>query len=176
HASQAAEYIAGRLDALVPKYERGWRGRVAADGGLVFARTLRGLTERRVIDGPTLRSSEARRLHQISEGLQPIYEHKAIYRAKDNEHRITGPSSLAEAVFAIGRKGLTVSRYKGLGEMNPEQLNETTLEPAARALLQVKVAHVDEAAGIFSTLMGDSVEPRREFIQTHALSVTNLDI
>ncbi|MFQ5774810.1 MAG: toprim domain-containing protein, partial [Kiloniellaceae bacterium] len=175
-AEQAADYIARRLDALAPERERGWRGTAAPDGGLAFTRTLRGLTERRTIDGPLLRSSEARRLDQMTEAVQETYAYHATLRAKDKEQRITGPSGLAEAIFEIGRKGVAISRYKGLGEMNPDQLWETTLDPQARALLQVKIAHVDEAAGIFSTLMGDAVEPRREFIQTHALEVTNLDI
>ena len=89
---------------------------------------------------------------------------------------ITGPLALVEAIMDQGRKGVTVQRYKGLGEMNPEQLWETTLDPQARSLLQVKVSHADEANEIFSTLMGDEVEPRRDFIQTNALNVANLDI
>jgi len=175
-AAQAAQYIAKRLDALARDIERGWQGGSAADGGLTFGRTLRGLTERRLIDGPLLRSSEARRLDQMAPALQETYQLHSTLRGKDKEYAISGPTSLAEAVFEMGRKGVTIARYKGLGEMNAEQLWETTLDPNARALLQVKVAHADEAAGIFSTLMGDAVEPRREFIQTHALEVTNLDV
>ncbi|MEE8293938.1 MAG: DNA gyrase subunit B, partial [Kiloniellales bacterium] len=87
-----------------------------------------------------------------------------------------GPISLVDAIFRLGRKGISFSRYKGLGEMNPDQLWETTLDPNARSLLQIKVSHADEAADIFSTLMGEVVEPRREFIQTHALEVANLDV
>ena len=101
---------------------------------------------------------------------------QSTLRGKDKEYAIGGPTSLAEAIFEMGRKGVAIARYKGLGEMNAEQLWETTLDPNARALLQVKVAHADEAAGIFSTLMGDAVDPRREFIQTHALEVVNLDV
>ena len=175
-AAEAADYIATRLDFLVPERERGWRGEAVPDGGLSFTRTLRGLTERRVIDGPLLRSSEARRLDQMAETLQETYMRHATLRAKDGEHAVTGPTSLAEAVFEIGRKGVTISRYKGLGEMNPDQLWETTLDPEARVMLQVKIAHADEAAGLFSTLMGDSVEGRRDFIQTHALEAINLDV
>jgi DNA gyrase subunit B len=108
--------------------------------------------------------------------LQKTYAHRGKLTTKDKEVTITGPLSLVEAIMEQGRKGVTVQRYKGLGEMNPEQLWETTLDPEARSLLQVKVSHVDEAEEIFSTLMGDVVEPRREFIQTNALNVANLDI
>jgi len=174
--AEAAEYIALRLDALARDIERGWRGEAEPDGGLAFTRTLRGLTERRVIDGPLLRSSEARRLDEMAPGLQATYQHHSVLRNKEREFQITGPHTLADAIFELGRKGVAISRYKGLGEMNPEQLWETTLDPNVRMLLQVRVAHADEAAGIFSTLMGDNVEPRREFIQTHALEVANLDI
>ena len=175
-AEEAARYIARRLDALARDIERGWHGEAEPDGGLVFTRTLRGLTERRVIDGPLLRSSEARRLDEMAPELQASYQRHSTLRSKEREFQIAGPSALAEAIFELGRKGVTISRYKGLGEMNPDQLWETTLDPEARALLQVKVAHADEAASVFSTLMGDAVEPRREFIQTHALEVANLDI
>ncbi|MFQ6017441.1 MAG: toprim domain-containing protein, partial [Kiloniellaceae bacterium] len=175
-AEQAARYIANRLDALAPEIERGWQGEAEPDGGLAFTRTLRGVTERRVIDGPLLRSIEARRLDEMTPELQETYQRHASLNGKDKDYQITGPTALAEAVFEIGRKGVGISRYKGLGEMNPDQLWETTLDPNARALLKVKVARKEEAAGIFSQLMGDSVEPRREFIQSRALEVTNLDI
>ncbi len=175
-AGVAAGYIATRLDALAPEHERGWRGEAATDGGLNFTRALRGVTEQRLIDGPAIRSSEARHLDSMAPGLQDTYlEHSAL-EGKDKTFRITGPRALADAVFELGRKGVQIFRYKGLGEMNPDQLWETTLDPEARALLQVKVAHSDEAADIFSTLMGDVVEPRREFIQSHALEVANLDV
>jgi len=173
--AKAAAYIALRLDALARDIERGWRGEAEPDGGLAFTRTLRGLTERRVIDGPLLRSSEARRLHEMAPELQATYQLHSVLRSKDREFQITGPGALADAIFELGRKGVAISRYKGLGEMNPDQLWETTLDPNVRVLLQVKINHADEAAGVFSTLMGDNVEPRREFIQTHALEVANLD-
>ena len=175
-AEEAAAYIARRLDALAPEHERGWSGEAAADGGLSFKRTLRGFTERRVIDGILIRSSEARRLDEMAEELQESYQTHSELTAKDKNYRITGPFSLVDAVFELGRKGITISRYKGLGEMNPEQLWETTLDPEIRSLLQVRVKQVDEARDIFATLMGDVVEPRREFIQTHALEVANLDV
>jgi DNA gyrase subunit B len=175
-AAVAATYIANRLDALLPEHERGWRGEAAEDGGLLFARTLRGVTERRILDAPVIRSSEARRLDAMASELQEVYAQHAKLTAKDQSFRVTGPCSLATAVFELGRKGVSIQRYKGLGEMNPDQLWETTLDPDARVLLQVKVAHSDAAEDIFSTLMGDVVEPRRDFIQAHALEVANLDV
>ena len=175
-AEQAALYVARRLDALAPATERGWQGSIAVDGGLAFQRTFRGVTERRVMDGPLIRSTEARRLDAMAGDFQDTYGQHAELRAKDESFRIAGPISLVDAIFRLGRKGISFARYKGLGEMNPDQLWETTLDPNARSLLQIKVSHADEAADIFSTLMGEVVEPRREFIQTHALEVANLDV
>ena len=176
-AAQAAEYIARRLDALVEPLERGWQGAAADDGGLIFTRTLRGVTERRAIDGPTIRSSEARRLDGMVGELQEHYTHHATLNVGSAEGlKITGPTALVEAIFAQGRKGIAISRYKGLGEMNADQLWETTLDPNVRSLLQVRVPHAQEAEEIFSTLMGDVVEERRNFIQEHALEVANLDV
>ena len=168
--------MATRLDALLPEHERGWAGEAAPDGGLVFSRSLRGVTERRTLDATLIRSSEARRLDTMASELQETYLKHASLTSKEKTYRIVGPRSLVQAVFELGRKGVSVSRYKGLGEMNPDQLWETTLDPNVRALLQVKVAHSDEAEDIFSTLMGDVVEPRRDFIQAHALEVANLDV
>jgi len=175
-AREAATYIATRLDEIAKEHEKGWKGTSLADGGMEFTRTLRGVTEQRVIDGPLVRSSEARRLHEMAAELRDAYERRGDLTAKDKSYRIIGPLSLVAAVFELGRKGVSVARYKGLGEMNPEQLWETTLDPNVRALLQVRVAHADEAEDVFSTLMGDVVEPRREFIQQHALEVANLDV
>ena len=175
-ANEAARYIATRMDELALPTERGWKGEAGADGGLVFTRRLRGITELHVIDGPLLRSTEAHRLDSMAAELQQNYLKSSTLVTKDREVRIDGPLSLIERVLEAGRKGIAISRYKGLGEMNAEQLWETTLDPEARSLLQVKVAHGDEADDLFSTLMGDVVEPRREFIQHHALEVTNLDV
>jgi DNA gyrase subunit B len=175
-AQAVAHYIAQRLNALAAEHARGWKGLAQTDGTLVFERTLRGVTERRVIDQTLIRASEARRLDEMAAKLQQLYHHPARLRAKDLELRIDGPVALADAIFKQGRKGITIQRYKGLGEMNPEQLWETTLDPAIRTLLQVKIAHADEAETVFSTLMGDTVEPRRDFIQENALQVANLDV
>jgi DNA gyrase subunit B len=119
---------------------------------------------------------EAGKLDEMAGSLQKLYERHSILSRKDADVDITGPTGLVETVMAMGRKGVSVQRYKGLGEMNPEQLWETTLDPDARTLLQVKISHAETQEDIFSTLMGDVVEPRREFIQTHALEVANLDV
>ena len=129
-----------------------------------------------MIDGALLRSREALSLDRMAPGLQELYERPAMLTAKDLEQRITGPVALVDTVMALGRKGSTVQRYKGLGEMNPDQLWETTLDPNVRTLLQVQVDHGDEADGLFTTLMGEEVESRRNFIQENALKVVNLDV
>ena len=175
-AGQVANAIARRLDGLASETERGWEAKLIDGGGFAFTRTLRGVAERHVVDGALMRSAEARRLDEMVEQLQTVYARPATFKSKDKEYRITGPLGLVDAIMEIGRKGVSIQRYKGLGEMNPEQLWETTLDPNVRALLQVKINHRDEAEEIFSTLMGDVVEPRREFIQSHALEVVNLDI
>ncbi|NQV48632.1 MAG: DNA topoisomerase (ATP-hydrolyzing) subunit B [Rhodospirillaceae bacterium] len=176
HASEVADYAAKRLDALEPESERGWHGAVLDDGGLAFSRTLRGVVERHVIDGALIQSAEARKLDESAGKLQKRYSRHGVLVAKDKEHPITGPISLIDIIIQTGRKGVGIQRYKGLGEMNPEQLWETTLDPNARTLLQVRVSHVDAAEEVFSTLMGDMVEPRRDFIQANALKVANLDV
>ncbi len=175
-ALEAAEYIARRLDSLAPKSEKGWQGSADKDGGLTFIRQLRGVPQKFVIDGDLIRSSEAHRLDNLTQDLQATYGKPSTLITKDKEHRINGPVTLVDCVMEQGRKGVSVQRYKGLGEMNPEQLWETTLDPEARSLLQVKVNHADEAGELFTTLMGDVVEPRREFIQSNALKVENLDV
>jgi DNA gyrase subunit B len=171
-----AAAIAARLDALSPATERGWSGLSDSEGGLAFKRRLRGVTTGHVIDAGLIRSAEAHRLDQMKEGLGETFAKAATFTAKDRNVTIHGPIELIDLVVEIGSKGIDIQRYKGLGEMNPEQLWATTLDPTARSLLQVKVAHVDEAEEIFSTLMGDLVEPRREFIQQNALNVANLDV
>jgi DNA gyrase subunit B len=170
-----ARVLAGRLDALSPPTERGWRGEPLGQG-FVLTRTRHGVTERYVIDAQLLRSAEARRLDERTAELQEIYAKPGKLVSKDKESVVKGPSTLVQAVLDLGPKSGDIQRYKGLGEMNPEQLWETTLNRDARALLQVKVHHADEAAETFSMLMGDVVEPRREFIQANALEVSNLDV
>jgi len=170
-----ADAVAARLDLIAAEYERGWQGRPTQDHGLTLRRVLRGVEEVRRLDGPVLRSAEARRLASHTDGLREVYDTPARLIRKDREQLIHGPVALLEAILAEGEKGVSLQRYKGLGEMNPNQLWETTLDPEARTLLQVKIDDVAEADDIFTKLMGDVVEPRREFIQTNALNVANLD-
>jgi DNA gyrase subunit B len=175
-AIAAAHGTAARLNLLAPEHERLWQGEVIAGEGLVLSRTRQGVAERYLIDAALLRSSEARRLDTDGEKLREIYDRPGTFAARDKTYPISGPVSLVEAVMELGRRGIDVQRYKGLGEMNPDQLWETTLDPEIRSLLQVKISHADSAEETFSTLMGDLVEPRREFIQTNALNVANLDV
>jgi DNA gyrase subunit B len=175
-ARTVAEKIAARLDVLSDETERGWQGEVTDEGGLIFTREVRGVKEAHVIDRALIASADARKLNQHAGHLAETYGTSAMLRRKGLETPVYGPSTLLEAVYDAGRKGISMQRYKGLGEMNPEQLWETTLNTDVRTLLQVKVGELDEADEIFSKLMGDVVEPRREFIQENALAVSNLDV
>ena len=123
-----------------------------------------------------IRSAEARRLDEKAAELQKVYARHGILKTKEDEFPITGPISLIDTVTAIGRKGISIQRYKGLGEMNPDQLADTTMDPAVRTLLQVRIEDVVEADEVFTTLMGEQVECRRKYIEDHALEVKNLDI
>ncbi|EYR78870.1 DNA gyrase subunit B [Shinella sp. SUS2] len=171
-----AEDVARRLDLIAEETERGWTGSVATDGGLRFERMVRGVKEFAHIDMALIGSADARHIDQLSARFHEIYAVPPALRRKDGQVEISGPRALLDAVFAAGRKGLSMQRYKGLGEMNAEQLWETTLDPNVRSLLQVKVTDATDADGLFARLMGDEVEPRRDFIQENALSVANLDI
>ena len=170
-----ADRVAKRLNAVASEYEQGWTGRITQEAGIRLSRVLRGVEELRTLDGAVLRSGEARRLASISMPTRDVYMTPAQLIRKDRDQLIYGPIDLLRAVLAEGEKGLSLQRYKGLGEMNPEQLWETTLDPEARTLLQVTADDLAEADDIFTKLMGDVVEPRREFIQQNALNVEHLD-
>jgi DNA gyrase subunit B len=177
-AKAAASYIASRLDNLFLEVERGWTGEAVdmPDGrAFRFCRTLRSVKEEHIIDSVLVTTPEAKKLDSLAASLQEIYGHPASLRRKETVTEITSPTMLLEAVYAAGRKGLSIQRYKGLGEMNPDQLWETTLDPEARTLSRVEIKDAAEANDIFSTLMGEVVEPRRDFIQNNALKVVNLD-
>ncbi|HIF78578.1 MAG TPA: DNA gyrase subunit B, partial [Sulfitobacter sp.] len=170
-----ADKVADRLNLIALEYERGWQGRITQDHGIRLARILRGVEEVRTLDGRMMRSGEAKKSGSFTQHLQDVYDQPAKLIRKDRSQMIYGPMDLLGAILAEGEKGLSLQRYKGLGEMNPDQLWETTLDPDARTLLQVRVEDMAEADDLFTKLMGDVVEPRREFIQQNALSVENLD-
>jgi DNA gyrase subunit B len=170
-----ADLVAKRLNLIALEYEQGWQGRITQDHGIRLARILRGVEEVRTLDGPMMRSGEARKTGSFTKSLQDVYELPATLVRKERNQAIYGPLDLLNAILQEGEKGLSLQRYKGLGEMNPDQLWETTLDPDARTLLQVKIDDVAEADDLFTKLMGDVVEPRREFIQQNALNVENLD-
>ena len=176
NAKAAAPYIARRLDVVAEEFERGWQGEFTEGKGFQFERTVRGVKEIAIIDPALLGSADARKLDDYAAKLQEAYARPGMLRRKNSETPIHGPVDLFEAVTHAGRDGVKeLQRYKGLGEMNPEQLWETTLDSEARSLLQVKIKEVDEADDIFTKLMGDVVEPRREFIQDNSLSA-NVDV
>jgi len=164
-AARAAE----RLNAVAEEGEATWSGRFDPDGALVLERTVRAVAERVTLDRALLGSADARRLCDRAIAMHETYAEPARLRRGAEETLIRGPLGLLDSVQEAGRKGIAVQRYKGLGEMNPDQLWETTLDAEVRTLLQVKVSHADDADEMFSKLMGDVVEPRREFIQENAL-------
>jgi DNA gyrase subunit B len=175
-ANEVMRRVGGRLDRISDEWERGWAGEITDTEDLAFFRTVRGVAERHLLDKALLQSADARKLRQLAERLDEIYGGVPTLTRKGDTINIYGPSSLFTAVTDYGRKGVSLQRYKGLGEMNASQLWETTLDPNARTLLKVEVDQTDEADQIFTALMGDLVEPRRDFIQDNALSVSNLDV
>ena len=171
--------MAKRLDSVSTKYEKGWAGSIN-DHGILVSRVLRGVKEETIINNDIVSRVEAQNLDNMAVKLQELFGNGSNQVLFKNTSGLTeviiGPISLRDAVFKIGKKGAQVSRYKGLGEMNPEQLWETTLDPDARVLLQVQVEQEEDAQEAFSSLMGEAVEERRAFIQENALKVSNLDI
>ena len=177
--AEGVAYLARRLEAQASDLEKGWQAAVedTPNGpATVVTRQLRGITERYVIDMRLLKAPEVAELDDMAAHLQELYVNPATLRLGSSESVITGPLGLSQAIFQTGRKGAQISRYKGLGEMNPEQLWETTLDPSQRTLLQVSIEQEEEADNAFSTLMGEAVDQRREFIQKNALRVANLDV
>ncbi|MDP2779552.1 DNA topoisomerase (ATP-hydrolyzing) subunit B [Devosia sp.] len=168
--------VANRLDRISDELERGWAGAITDEDGLAFSRTVRGVEETHQLDQSLMQSADARKLRQLADRLDEIYGGVPTLVRKGETTQIFGPASLFKTVTDAGRKGVSLQRYKGLGEMNASQLWETTLDPNARTLLKVEVNQTDEADQIFTALMGDLVEPRREFIEENALSVSNLDV
>ncbi|HVW93754.1 MAG TPA: DNA topoisomerase (ATP-hydrolyzing) subunit B [Devosia sp.] len=175
-AAEIVTRVARRLDRISEETERGWAGESDGADGLTMYRTVRGVRETHTLDASLLNSADARKLRQLAGRLSELYGGVAKLTRKDTVTDIFGPRSLFEAVTAAGRKGMSLQRYKGLGEMNPEQLWETTLDPNVRTLLKVEIKDSEENDRLFSELMGDTVEERRNFINENALSVANLDI
>ena len=170
-----AQKIAGRLNHVSGEYDRGWFGEVGEDSSLVLMRSLRGVQEKFSLDTRVLESIEAKKLSEFGKDLGEIYSDKAVLSRKENQYDIFSPRDLVKAILKEGNSGTNLQRYKGLGEMNADQLWETTLDREARSLLRVKIEESVEADEVFSKLMGDVVESRREFIQENALNVVNLD-
>jgi DNA gyrase subunit B len=167
-ASEAAA-AAARLNRVAEEGEDTWTG-TFTDGAFLFSRVVRGVEEKAALDPQLLATPDARRLAERAEAIGDLYAARAVLRhEKTGDAMVFGPVSLMTAVLQAGERGIKIQRYKGLGEMNPEQLWETTLDPNARTLLQVRVEHADTADEMFTKLMGDVVEPRREFIQENAL-------
>ncbi|MEQ8599852.1 MAG: DNA topoisomerase (ATP-hydrolyzing) subunit B [Devosia sp.] len=175
-SGETLKRVANRLDRISDELERGWTGEVTDEEALAFSRTVRGVTETHHIDRALLQSADARKLRQLADRLDELFGGVPTLARKGDTINIFGPASLFKAVTDAGRKGVSMQRYKGLGEMNAEQLWETTLDPNARTLLRVEIDQTDEADQIFTALMGDLVEPRRDFIQDNALNVSNLDV
>ncbi len=171
-----SQEVVAKLNDLEPEYQKGWLAEIKEDGSCEFSRTLRGVREAYMIDANINDSNEARIIDSHREFLMSKYNEPFTFECKGSPFMINGPVSLMDVILKAGKKGISIQRYKGLGEMNAEQLWETTLDAEARTLLQVKVDQADEADDTFSTLMGDVVEPRREFIQDNALNVANLDV
>ena len=173
--ASARSALASRLASISQPTERGWAVD-ANERGLTMRRMVRGVADWHSIDAGSLRSVEARWLFERHQALEQRFASPATLKLDRETVEVAGPASAFDRILAQGRKGLSIQRFKGLGEMNPDQLWKTTLDPAVRTLLQVRVGDVEEAAEVFSTLMGDVVEPRREFIVGNALKVANLDV
>ena len=174
---KALNELAVRMDSLEPEYDKGWKVELLENHDIKFSRTLRGVTEEHILELKVQESQEAQMINDMSGFLKESFGQPSTLVSKQGlEKKISGPVALIDAIIAAAKRGITINRYKGLGEMNPEQLWETTLDPEARSLLQVKINQIEEANETFATLMGDVVEPRKEFIQDNALNVVNLDI
>jgi DNA gyrase subunit B len=174
---EIAQKVAHQLNEMTATVETsGWSGDAAEDGGYLFSQEIRGVVDTHRIDAPLLDSSESRKLHNRMDEIRDMFANPVSVARKDDIRTVGTPLEMLALLLSFGRKGLAVQRYKGLGEMNPGQLWETTLDPDVRSLLQVKATEADTADEIFSKLMGDVVEERRNFIQDNALNVANLDV
>jgi len=176
-AKIVAEFVSKALNKFAKPGEDGWSGLYnSEEKKYIFKHDRRGVVSEYIIDLNILNSSDARKLEKFASELQDTYFNGAVLTYDEETFNIGGPSELYLKAIELGRKGLAIQRYKGLGEMNPDQLWETTLDPDARTVLKVNIDDAAEADNVFSTLMGEEVEPRRKFIQEKALEVENIDI
>ena len=176
-AKEASKYLSQRVDMITPDYERGWKTTFEYNKGFTFTRKIRGVDDVSIIDMDLIKSQAIETLSKNYDSLYAMFQSPGkLIGSNEYSETIYSPSQLLEIINDEGKKGLSLQRYKGLGEMNPEQLWETTMDPEARRMLQVTIEDAFLADQMFSTLMGDDVEPRREFIEQNALAVANLDI
>ena len=173
---EAINYISKRVNVSRPDYDRGWKGEYSKEKGFIFRRELRGLRDNIIIDNKLLKSQIIQNLNSSYADLYQLFEMPGELLIKNETTKVYSPSQLLGIILDIGKKGLTMQRYKGLGEMNPDQLWETTLDPQNRSLIQVKIDDEESTKGVFEDLMGENVLPRKEFIESRADKVVNLDI
>ncbi len=171
----AENNISKRLDYISSEYEKGWVSKYTKEKDLEISRTLRGVKNLYLLEHNTLLKKEASLLNSLGKEMLEIFEKEVFFTKKEKSFKLHSPSEFLNLILKQGEKGLSLQRYKGLGEMNADQLWETTLDPDSRSLLQVKIEQSAEEGSTFSDLMGDDVEPRRIFIQEQALNVSNLD-
>ena len=172
----AINYISKRINISRPDYDRGWKGEYSIDKGFVFRRELRGLEDRIVLDNNLLESQLIKNLNSNYSELFQMFEMPSQLILKNETLKVYSPSQLFNTIQNLGKKGLSMQRYKGLGEMNPDQLWETTLDQNERILLSVKINEIDAANKAFEDLMGGETDARKKFIAENSLKVANLDI
>ena len=173
---ESVDYVVKRLNFLENEFEKGWSAEVDNAKNLIFSRLIRDVNERFIINSDDINSLKYDGIDKMASFLQDVFLTSPELKWNDEVFKFSGPTELAEKMINIGKKGLIFQRYKGLGEMNPDQLWETTLDPQYRSLLRVSVEQAQDASDVFSDLMGDDVEKRKEFIQNNAKKVSNLDV
>ena len=173
---ESIDYVVKRLNFLENEFEKGWTAEADKEKNLVFSRLIRDVNETFIINSDDINSLKYDGIDKMASFLQDVFLTSPELKCNDEVFKFSGPTELAEKMINIGKKGLIFQRYKGLGEMNPDQLWETTLDPQYRSLLRVSVEQAQDASEVFSDLMGDDVEKRKEFIQSNAKKVSNLDV
>ena len=180
--SQVCDLISNRFNRRFDDFDRGWECSFITEQGFIFKRELRGVVDQFIIDHDLLNSQVIQNINDnfaSDNGVYAMFQETRpgkLSNGSDNHEEIYSPSQLLDIIINTGKKGLSLQRYKGLGEMNPDQLWETTLDPKNRSLIQVKIEDEAKTKGIFENLMGENVQPRKDFIDEHASNVVNLDI